>query len=106
MAWKGRGRGAAFWSLRVLRVAQLCLVSYAAWWTGHPVPPLEPLQDGEGEPGTPAPPGEARRPRTGYAAMAAASGMPGPGHPERLRPDVPLSSLERRLLGELDLEVD
>ncbi|MFJ6072560.1 DUF6059 family protein [Streptomyces sp. NPDC093065] len=28
---------------------------------------------------------------------------PGPGHPERLRRDIPLTSLERRLRRELDL---
>ncbi|MCQ9131922.1 MULTISPECIES: DUF6059 family protein [Streptomyces] len=42
----------------------------------------------------------------GEAARADALGpldAPPPGHPERLRPDVPLTSLERTLLRELDL---
>ncbi|WP_329417857.1 hypothetical protein OG802_35425 (plasmid) [Streptomyces sp. NBC_00704] len=42
----------------------------------------------------------------GEAARDGAAGLlhePPPGHPERLRPDVPLTSLERALLRELDL---
>ncbi|MFF1546637.1 DUF6059 family protein [Streptomyces sp. NPDC058291] len=42
--------------------------------------------------------GEAARARAARLLQA-----PPPGHPERLRPDLPLTPLERTLLRELDL---
>ncbi|MFH8443876.1 DUF6059 family protein [Streptomyces sp. NPDC018026] len=53
----------------------------------------------------PLPEDEWRRLLGGYAGTGPHGRLtgPGPGHPERLRPDVPLTSLESRLRWELDL---
>ncbi|MGW4891922.1 DUF6059 family protein [Kitasatospora sp. NPDC004240] len=77
-------RSAYRWSVRFLRWLEPGLVAYGAFWGLNP--PFEWFTERESPASGPAP---GHRP------------SPGPGHPERLVPHVPLSPAERALWSQL-----
>ncbi|CAL9573210.1 DUF6059 family protein [Streptomyces sp. enrichment culture] len=81
-----RGRALPRWTVDVVTAVYRALVVFGTFWVPLPEDELRRLLDEH----------------TGTAPHGGLTG-PGPGHPERLRQDVPLTSLELRLRWELDL---